>query len=130
MPKGQRLWTQEEVDTLYDLATVYPVESIAKQLNRSLGSVRGKARLLGIDSLSTEDEWFSVLQLSYLLKCTPFVILRLCKNGTLPFKWSAQTSNRGIRRIHRNDLKKLYKRRRSLKMWENAPPETLDWLFE
>lgn len=127
MAKYQTMWTHEETETLIALAEEIPVENIARRLNRSLGSVRGKAHLLGL-KLQTNVDYLSSSKVAKVLQCHRGAIVYWVKKGVI----SARRSKRrtGQWRISRQSLKKLYEQKPNLSLWKGVPQENLDWLFK
>ena len=127
MAKYQTMWTHEETETLIAMAEQSPVENIARQLNRSLGSVRGKAQLMGI-SLRTTVDYLSTSQIAEMLGCDRGAIVYWIKKGMISARRS--TRKTGQWRISRRSLKELYEQKPNLSLWKEVPQENLDWLFK
>lgn len=64
---GGRHWTQEELDKLEDLISIYPVATIAKKLNRSFNSVNLKLHRMGLDGFAKSTDLLTMNQVCLML---------------------------------------------------------------
>jgi hypothetical protein len=65
MKSKYRFWQQEEVDALLDLYGKMPVETIAKKINKSVGSIY---YILNKENIDLKTSFWSEIDLSYLKK--------------------------------------------------------------
>lgn len=126
MAKYQTMWTDEEEGILLALAESVPVERIAKKLNRSLASVRGKAQLMGL-KLTPAVNNLSAQQIADLLNCDRTAIIYWINKKELNAKRSSKKT--GQWRISCHSLKRLYENKPNLSIWKKAPRENLEFLM-
>ena len=128
MARISRLWTKEEIDLLYLWANDVPLERIASRLKRTQSSVKSKAHELGLTLRPTVDH-LSIKSVADILQCSRGSLLYWIEKGALVSRKSSPQTVSVPWRIKRSQLKKFYKANPNLRIFKNAPKESLEWLI-
>lgn len=79
-----RIWTQEEVDFLYDNLGVLSYKAIGKKLNRTSEAVRSKCQKLKLGGITLYSEFLTTAELGRAIGRDKSTIVRYIKNNGLP----------------------------------------------
>lgn len=124
---GCSLWTEDDINFLIGNAEVLPVEEIAKRLNRTVSSIKGKALMMQISLAPTLDN-LSTESLARLLGVNGNTVCRWIANGELK-STKAKNTKRSRHRISRRNFKSFYKRCKDKKpSLARISPAVLEWL--
>lgn len=126
-----RQWTEDEIWLLELMSQRFPIDDIAKRLNRTHDSVRGKMWTQGISPYLTVDQ-FSPNRLAGMLGISHPTIVNWIKTGDLP-AIKREKNKRLLYRIKRKDFAKFYRQNiNNTKMWalKRISPDIIEWLEE
>ena len=86
---GRRYWTKEEEELLIKLCESKPQSAVAKEMNRSVQSIKGKRKSMNIDSFTVQTDLINLTDVARLVGIDPSSVaktwrkhgLRLVKKG-------------------------------------------------
>jgi excisionase family DNA binding protein len=125
----QTKWTPEETEYLIEWAEFLPVEQIAKRVNKSIKTVRNKAKDEKLNLRPIYDNW-STYELARLLGINNETIRKWITNGELVAK-QARKIKGSVFRITKENFKDFYLKYRDKKLcFRRVNKENLNWILE
>ena len=114
-----RIWTQEEVDFLYDNLGVLSYKSIGKKLNRTSEAVRSKCQKLKLGGITLYSEFLTTAELGRAIGRDKSTIVRYIKNNGLPARKKILAMKRVYYQISLKNFWKWAEKNKELIKWDN-----------